>query len=80
MLVPELKLCQKKSSPNVRDFGTREILIMESGILGCGIRNAAQRIRNPTKDRNPESKGPLVNVSFHCTVGNSQHTTTMVKY
>ena len=29
---------------------------MKSGILGFGIRNTAQRIWNPTKDWNPESK------------------------
>ena len=30
-------------------------LLVESGILGFGIRNPALRIRNPTKDWNPES-------------------------
>ena len=29
---------------------------MKSGILGFGIRNTAQVIRNPSKDWNPESK------------------------
>ena len=31
-------------------------LLVESGILGLGIRNTAQGIRNPTNDCNPESK------------------------
>ena len=30
--------------------------LVKSGILGFGIRNTAQRIWNPTKDWNPESK------------------------
>ena len=30
-------------------------LPLESGILGFGVRNPALRIRNPTKDWNPES-------------------------
>jgi len=30
-------------------------VLVESGILGFGIRNPALRIRNPTKDWNPES-------------------------
>ena len=32
-----------------------KFLPMESGILGFGIRNTAQEIRNPTNDWNPES-------------------------
>ena len=36
-----------------------EFLFVESGILGFGIRNTAQGIRNPANDWNPESK-------FHC--------------
>ena len=35
---------------------SRNFLLLESGILGFGIRNPAIRIRNPTKDWNPESK------------------------
>ena len=31
-------------------------LFVKSGIVDVGIRNTAQRIRNPTKDWNPESK------------------------
>ena len=31
---------------------------MESGILGFGIRNTAQGVRNPTNDWNPEFKFP----------------------
>ena len=30
-----------------------KFLLVESGILGFGIRNTAQGIRNPTKDWNP---------------------------
>ena len=33
-----------------------ENLLVESGILGFGIQNTAQGIRNPSKDLNPESK------------------------
>ena len=29
---------------------------MESGILGFGVRNTGQGIRNPANDWNPESK------------------------
>ena len=55
-------------SPHVRESGLEsdkillleswiwEILLLESGILGSGIRNTAQGIRNPTNDWNPESK------------------------
>ena len=35
---------------------SRKFLSLESGILGFGIRNPALRIRNPTKDWNPESR------------------------
>ena len=31
-------------------------LLVEAGILGFGIRNTSQAIRNPTNDWNPESK------------------------
>ena len=34
---------------------SRNFLPLESGILSFGIRNPALRIRNPTKDWNPES-------------------------
>ena len=34
---------------------SRNFLLVESGILGFGIRNPAQGIRNPTKGWNPES-------------------------
>ena len=34
----------------------QRVLLVESGILGFGIRNTAQVIRNPTYDWNPESK------------------------
>ena len=33
-----------------------KVLLMESGILGFGIRNTAQAIRKPTYDWNPEPK------------------------
>ena len=32
-----------------------KFLPLESGVLGFGIRNTAQEIRNPTNDWNPES-------------------------
>ena len=32
-----------------------KFLLVESGILGFGIRNSAQGIRNPSNDSNPES-------------------------
>ena len=35
------------------DSGIREFLLMESGILGFGIRNTVQGIRNPTNIWNP---------------------------
>ena len=35
---------------------SRKILLLESGILGFGIRNSTQEIWNPTSDWNPESK------------------------
>ena len=38
------------------ESGIREILPVESGVLGFGIRNIALRIGNPTNDWNPESK------------------------
>ena len=34
---------------------SRKLLLLESKILGFGIRNTAQGIRNPTDDWNPES-------------------------
>ena len=34
----------------------QRVLLVESGILGFGIRNTAQVIRNLTYDWNPESK------------------------
>ena len=34
----------------------RKTLFVKSGIVDVGIRNTAQRIRNPTKDWNPETK------------------------
>ena len=38
------------------ESGLREKFVLESGILGFGIRNTAQGIRNPTDDWNPKSK------------------------
>ena len=35
---------------------SRNLLLVESGILGFGIRNPTQGIQNPTKDWNSESK------------------------
>ena len=39
----------------IRILESTNFLLVESGILGFGIRNPALRIRNPTKDWNPES-------------------------
>ena len=44
------------SCKRVRIPQTGKFLLVESEILGLGIRNTTQRIRNPTKDCNPESK------------------------
>ena len=38
------------------ESGMGEILIVESRILGFGIRNTAYGIQNPANDWNPESK------------------------
>ena len=38
------------------ESGIRQILLVESGILGFGIRNTALRIGIPTNYWNPESK------------------------
>ena len=56
----DLSPCKGIRSPESEKFlpGNAEygkILLMESGILGFGIRNTAQRIWNLTKDWNPES-------------------------
>ena len=40
----------------LRILKSGKILLMESGILGFGIRNTAQGFRNPTNDWNPEPK------------------------
>ena len=40
----------------IRILDSGKLLHVESGILDFGIRNTAQRIRNPTNDYNPESK------------------------
>ena len=53
----------------------REVLLVESEIrenllnvkteiLGLGIRNTVQKIQNPTKDWNPESKFPWLRLEF----------------
>ena len=46
-----------------------KFLLVESGIRGFGIRNTAQRIRNPTKDWNPESKFHWEDQNPESTVG-----------
>ena len=46
---------QKINSPDViRESG--KFLLEESGIMGFGIPNTFQGIRNPTNNQNPESK------------------------
>ena len=47
---PRLAPCKGIRIPESRNF-----LLVQSGILGFGIRNPALGIRNPTKDWNPES-------------------------
>ena len=52
-------LTKKKKSPHVKGIRIAEsgkFLLVESRILGFGIRSSAQGIRNPTKDWNLESK------------------------
>ena len=55
-------------SPHVRESGfwieSGKYLLVESGILGLGIRSTAQGIRNPTDDWNPESKilNPVIEI------------------
>ena len=47
---------QSRPWKGIRITESRKILLMESGILGIGIRNTTQEIRNPTNDWHPESK------------------------
>lgn len=51
---------------------------LESGILGFGIQDTAQRIRNPTKDWNPESTDResgiyYIEFGIHCVESRIQH-------
>ena len=48
---PHTPCCKEIWIPESGNF-----LLVEFGILGLGIRNTAQGIRNPTNDCNPESK------------------------
>ena len=50
---PILALTPENIQFNVREF--EKFLLVESGILGFGIRNTAQGIQNPGNDRNPKS-------------------------
>ena len=43
-------------SPHVKESAFRNPCNFCCGILGFGIKNTAQRIRNPTKDWNPDFK------------------------
>ena len=45
-----------RNSKGIRILESWKFLLEESGILGFGIWNTAQGIRNPTNDWNPESK------------------------
>ena len=45
---------------------SRIFLLVESGILGFGIRNPAVRIRNPTKDWNPEFNLLKIHSGLNC--------------
>ena len=38
----------------MRNPESGKFVLVESGILGFGIRNSAQGIRNPSNDSNPE--------------------------
>ena len=40
----------------IRILESVKFLLVESGILGFGIRNSAQEIKNPTYKWNPESQ------------------------
>ena len=40
----------------IRILESRKFLQVDFGVLGCGIRNTAEGIRNPINDWNPESK------------------------
>ena len=46
----------KRNRKGIRILEPGKFLLVESGILGFGIRNTAQGIRNPTNDWNPDSK------------------------
>ena len=46
----------RKSGIHYLESGILETRLVESGILGFGIRKTAQGILNPTNDWNPESK------------------------
>ena len=41
------------------ESGIHKVLVVESGIVGFGIQNAAQGIQDPAYDWDPESKFPL---------------------
>ena len=64
-----MQLIPVEKSPHVKESGFRnpgnfciwnpeswKFLLVESGILGLGIRNTGLGIRNPTNNSNPESK------------------------
>ena len=38
---------------------SRKIFLLESGMLGFGIRNTGQGVRSPSNDWNPESKNGI---------------------
>ena len=46
----------KRNRKGIRILEPGKFPLVESGILGFGIRNTAQGIRNPTNDWNPDSK------------------------
>ena len=55
ILQPDLTTHQLAPCKGIRIPESGNFLLLESGILGFGIRNPALGIRNPTKDWNPES-------------------------
>ena len=73
--VPRTLRRETKNSPHVKESGFRnprnfciwnpeswKFLLLESGILGLGIRNTGVGIRNPTNNSNPESNSTEIDL------------------
>ena len=54
--------CTLAPRKGIRIPESTNFVLVESGILGFGIQNPGLRIRNPTKDWNPES----ILLKIHC--------------